>query len=56
MSDQITGLWAAMTTPIAADGTVDHAALVKHGKFLMDNGCHGLVPFGTCLLYTSRCV
>lgn len=47
MSDQITGLWAAMTTPIAADGTVDHAALVKHGKFLMDNGCHGLVPFGT---------
>lgn len=47
MSDQITGLWAAMTTPIAADGSVDHPALVKHAQFLLANGCHGLVPFGT---------
>ena len=47
MSDMITGLWAAMTTPIDAEGKVDHAALVKHGQFLMDNGCDGLVPFGT---------
>lgn len=47
MSDQITGLWAAMTTPIAADGNVDHAALVGHAKFLTQNGCDGLVPFGT---------
>ena len=47
MSDQITGLWAAMTTPIAADGQVDHTALVTHAKFLTQNGCDGLVPFGT---------
>ena len=47
MSDQITGLWAAMTTPIAADGQVDHPALVTHAKFLTENGCDGLVPFGT---------
>ena len=47
MSDQITGLWAAMTTPIAADGSIDHPALVGHAKFLTQNGCDGLVPFGT---------
>jgi len=47
MSDMITGLWAAMTTPLDAEGKVDHPALVKHGQFLMQNGCDGLVPFGT---------
>lgn len=47
MSEMITGLWAAMATPIDAEGNVDHAALVKHGQFLMTNGCDGLVPFGT---------
>lgn len=47
MSDMITGLWAAMTTPIGADGNVDHTALVNHAKFLIQNGCDGLVPFGT---------
>jgi 4-hydroxy-tetrahydrodipicolinate synthase len=47
MSDMITGLWAAMTTPLDAEGMVDHPALVKHGQFLMQNGCDGLVPFGT---------
>jgi len=47
MSDMITGLWAAMATPLDAEGSVDHAALVKHGHFLMANGCDGLVPFGT---------
>lgn len=47
MSDMITGLWSAMTTPLDAEGGVDHAALVKHGQWLMQNGCDGLVPFGT---------
>ena len=47
MSDCIRGLWAAMLTPIDADGGVDHAALAKHGAFLLANGCDGLVPFGT---------
>lgn len=47
MSEMITGLWAAMATPIDADGKVDHAALVKHGQFLTAHGCDGLVPFGT---------
>ena len=47
MPDMITGLWAAMTTPLDADGNIDHAGLVKHAQFLTANGCDGLVPFGT---------
>lgn len=47
MSDQIRGLWAAMATPLDADGGVDHAALARHGRWLMDQGCDGVVPFGT---------
>jgi 4-hydroxy-tetrahydrodipicolinate synthase len=47
MSDVITGLWVAMATPLDAAGAVDHAALAKHGKWLLEQGCDGLVPFGT---------
>jgi 4-hydroxy-tetrahydrodipicolinate synthase len=47
MSDTIHGLWAALATPIAADGAVDHAALVRHAKGLTEAGCEGFVPFGT---------
>ncbi len=47
MSDTIHGLWAALATPIAADGAVDHAALVRHAQGLTDAGCEGFVPFGT---------
>ena len=41
------GLWSAMPTPLDADGQVDHGLLVKHGLWLLENGCDGLVPFGT---------
>ncbi|HEY0421356.1 MAG TPA: dihydrodipicolinate synthase family protein [Acetobacteraceae bacterium] len=47
MSDVITGLWSAMATPLDAAGAVDHAALARHGTWLMQQGCDGLVPFGT---------
>jgi 4-hydroxy-tetrahydrodipicolinate synthase len=47
MTDTIHGLWVAMATPLAADGAVDHAMLVRHAKGLMDGGCDGVVPFGT---------
>ncbi len=47
MTDCIRGLWAAMLTPLDADGGVDHASLARHGAFLLANGCDGLVPFGT---------
>ena len=47
MSEVIRGLWAAMATPLDAEGNVDHAAFVRHGNWLIEHGCDGLVPFGT---------
>ncbi len=47
MTDTISGLWVALATPIAADGAVDHAALVRHARHLIEAGCEGFVPFGT---------
>jgi 4-hydroxy-tetrahydrodipicolinate synthase len=47
MSDVISGLWVALATPLDAEGQVDHAALVRHCLWLLDQGCDGLVPFGT---------
>jgi 4-hydroxy-tetrahydrodipicolinate synthase len=47
MTDRIEGLWAAMATPLLADGTVDHGLLLRYADWLLGNGCHGLVPFGT---------
>jgi 4-hydroxy-tetrahydrodipicolinate synthase len=47
MGDRISGLWAAMATPLDAEGKVDHAALARHGLWLLKAGCDGLVPFGT---------
>lgn len=47
MKDRITGLWAAMATPLDATGAVDHQALVRHANWLIEQGCDGLVPFGT---------
>jgi 4-hydroxy-tetrahydrodipicolinate synthase len=47
MSDVISGLWVAIATPLDADGNVDHPTLVKHGLWLLDQDCDGLVPFGT---------
>lgn len=41
------GLWAAMATPLDVEGHVDHDLLVKHGLWLLEQGCDGLVPFGT---------
>ncbi len=47
MSDAIHGLWVALATPLSADGSVDHAALVRHADHLTEAGCDGFVPFGT---------
>jgi 4-hydroxy-tetrahydrodipicolinate synthase len=47
MSEAIRGYWAAMATPIAASGGVDLPAFTAHAKFLLAQGCDGVVPFGT---------
>ena len=47
MSQKLGGILAAVSTPFAADGTVDEAVLRGHVDFLIDNGLHGLVPGGS---------
>ena len=41
------GVIPAMTTTFKADYTVDHASIAKHGKWLVDNGCNGVVALGS---------
>ena len=47
MAEQISGLWAAMATKLHADASLDIPGTVRHGQWLLANGCDGLVPFGT---------
>lgn len=44
---QFHGLWAPLLTPLDRTFSPDHDAFVEHGRFLLENGCHGLAPFGT---------
>ncbi|MBL8753641.1 MAG: dihydrodipicolinate synthase family protein [Planctomycetes bacterium] len=37
----------AITTPFAADGTVDHAFLARHARWQLDAGCSGVIPLGS---------
>jgi 4-hydroxy-tetrahydrodipicolinate synthase len=41
------GVFAAITTPLRADFTVDHEALARHVAWLVDSGCRGIVPNGS---------
>lgn len=42
-----TGVFAAITTPLANDGSIDHAFLAWHARWLVDNGCRGIVALGS---------
>jgi 4-hydroxy-tetrahydrodipicolinate synthase len=42
-----TGVMPAMTTYFDEDFKVDHAFISKHAKWLLDNGCTGLVLLGS---------
>ena len=44
---QFHGLWAPLLTPLDRTFAPDHGAFAEHGRFLLENGCHGLAPFGT---------
>ena len=37
----------AVTTPFQEDLTVDHAFLARHCRWLVDNGCTGVVALGS---------
>jgi 4-hydroxy-tetrahydrodipicolinate synthase len=41
------GVFPAITTPLAADGSVDHPALAAHVGWLLESGCRGIVPLGS---------
>ena len=41
------GVLPAITTNLAADLTVDHAALAVHCRWMIDSGCTGLVVCGS---------
>ncbi|MBU3648953.1 MAG: dihydrodipicolinate synthase family protein [Limnohabitans sp.] len=42
-----TGAWPALLTPLASDGTIDHARFAQHALRLLANGAGGVTPFGT---------
>ena len=42
-----TGVIPAMTTAFKADMSVDHAFIAKHARWLVDNGCNGVVALGS---------
>ncbi len=44
---QWTGVLPAMTTAFNPDDSVDHDFLAKHARWLVDNGCTGLVGLGS---------
>lgn len=41
------GVFPAITTPFAPDLSVDHAALAAHVRWLMEEGCVGIVALGS---------
>jgi 4-hydroxy-tetrahydrodipicolinate synthase len=43
----LAGLWAPTLTPLEADGSIAHGRLGEHAARLLDEGCDGIVLFGT---------
>jgi 4-hydroxy-tetrahydrodipicolinate synthase len=46
-TDSISGFWVASATPVDNHGNVHLGLLGDHAQFLFDQGCDGLVMFGT---------
>lgn len=44
---KLKGVWAPCLTPVLPDYSIDHARLYQHVDWLLSNGCHGIVLFGT---------
>lgn len=47
MRHALHGIWAAILTPVDADGGVDAGRWASHALSLMEHGCHGIAVFGT---------
>jgi 4-hydroxy-tetrahydrodipicolinate synthase len=46
-TQKLSGIWSPVLTPVDADLQPDADRFVAHARWLLDNGCHGLVIFGT---------
>jgi 1-pyrroline-4-hydroxy-2-carboxylate deaminase len=42
-----TGVLPAITTNMRADGAIDHGALARHSRWMIDSGCAGIVCCGS---------
>jgi 4-hydroxy-tetrahydrodipicolinate synthase len=45
--EPIAGVWCPVLTPLDQDLTPDAERFALHARWLLDEGCHGLVVFGT---------
>ena len=43
----MSGLWAALPTPLTPSASIDHAVFTTHAVRLLQAGCDGIVVFGT---------
>jgi len=41
------GVLPAITTPFDASGAVDYGFLLRHAQWMLESGCHGIVPLGS---------
>jgi 4-hydroxy-tetrahydrodipicolinate synthase len=45
--EPVAGVWCPVLTPVDQDLRPDTLRFVEHARWLLDEGCHGLVVFGT---------
>jgi 4-hydroxy-tetrahydrodipicolinate synthase len=53
---KLAGIWCPVLTPVDRDLKPDPVRFVAHARWLLDEGCHGLVVFGTTGEATSFAV
>lgn len=41
------GVLSALTTPFTGDGAIDHAALLLHARWQLEQGCSGVIALGS---------
>jgi 4-hydroxy-tetrahydrodipicolinate synthase len=46
-TDKLRGVWCPVMTPLTEELAPDARRFVAHARWLLDEGCHGLVVFGT---------
>jgi 4-hydroxy-tetrahydrodipicolinate synthase len=46
-ADKLSGVWCPALTPVDEELKPDVARFVAHARWLLEEGCHGLVVFGT---------